>query len=63
MARTIAVRVTNKCGNDVAITNFFEDGQYATPGYCVVDVNGEEAQVSIEDLQTALVALGVVHGE
>lgn len=63
MARTIAVRVTNKIGGEVAITNFFESGMFVPEGYCVLDVNGEEAQVSIEDLQTALVALGVVHGE
>jgi len=62
MANTIAVRVPNKCGDDVAITNFFEDGAISHPGYCVVDVNGEEAHVSIETLQQALIALEVVHG-
>ena len=62
MASTIAVRVTNKCGKDVAITNFFEDGQYSPPGYCVIDVNGEEALVTIEALTSAIEALEAVHG-
>lgn len=62
MANTIAVRVNNKCGDDVAITNFFEDGQYSPPGYCVIDVNGEEAHVSIESLLDAVIALGAIHG-
>ena len=62
MSSTIAVRVKNKCGEDVAITNFFEDGQYSPPGYCVIDVNGEEALVTIESLTSAIEALEAVHG-
>lgn len=62
MATTTAVRVHNYCGEEVAITNFFTDGQMTKRGRCVIDVNGEEAEVDIESLLDAVLAMEVVNG-
>jgi len=47
---------------DVAITNFFRSGAFVKTGKCVIDIEGREAEVNIEQLLNAVIALEDVHG-
>lgn len=63
MANTIAVRVVAMYSDtDVALTNFFRSGAFTKKGKCVIDIEGHEAEVNIEDLLNAVIALEQVHG-
>ena len=63
MANTIAVQVPAMYSDtNVAITNFFRSGAFVKKGKCVIDIEGREAEVNIEQLLNAVIALEDVHG-
>lgn len=64
MAVSVAVQVPALYVDprNVSISNFYSNGMYTKQGRCVVDIEGHEAEVGIEDLLKAVLALESVNG-